>query len=416
MLSKRYGVAVGLVLFGLIATASLMEGGETSGYPISDEKIKEIASVVGRMEFDTQQKQCSFGDVQASPQVSQFYAGLAAPQQATFKSAVAQAQVEAQEDAALEAIFEAEEAETWCPKLQAKLENALKSVVPASTSKDNRGASAPKDDEEICMRPKVPPDERISACTGLLQRRELPLRLRKAAYRNRGHGYREKGDEALAGADFQKFTDLDTEAMGGASLYVDLVIPPELGGVGRAFKNAIAGVYHGKAVDFTPFGTLYVGGIADRLLACELPADMSERTRVAAFVNSVAHGAALQGGATYLAGAEFVQTLDCSSPVAAQLASGLAKTLQENERPPQASQSKGVPPSNGEPASGLSPFLASCVPKFSGSQCVCLTRFAQGTFPNIHKMEYHRDIIVRIVQSNPIVAMEIATACGIANY
>lgn len=274
-----------------------------------------------------------------------------------------------------------------------------------------------KDDEETCLKSEVGPDEKISVCTRLLQDPEFPQSSRIWAHKSRGHGYLAKGDRGNAQADFKKFGDLQTmEQYGGSGDHGELSVPPELDGVGLAFKGAVAASYHGRAFNFKPGGQLYIGGIGERLLACNLPADMGERMRLSVFVNSVAQGAALRGGATYLAGGEFAQKLDCSSPVAAHLASGLAKTLEANERGPRASQRAPEAANGAGPGDGLTPFLRTCVPKYSAGQCLCLARLAQGIIPDIHQMDYHRDIIVRIVQSNPIVATQIGTVCQISNY
>jgi hypothetical protein len=263
------------------------------------------------------------------------------------------------------------------------------------------------------------PDDKIAACTKVIEDTAAPERDRSRAAMRRGDAYKAKGDLQRAQADYKLALGPFPDPMAALALAARAPIPPEMAGVPDAYREALSASFHGKAFNFTGESLLFMGGIAHYLInACNLPGSIADRATLMLFVKAsndravfgadysnpnVFQGLASQfsGGAIYLAGVDFARRLDCSGQVAKDLASGLARTVKANETGPD-----GGPPR----------FITTCTPKFSETRCECLAKLGRAVIPNIYQMEYHRDIIKRIVQGSPLVALQVGTACQISNY
>lgn len=196
-------------------------------------------------------------------------------------------------------------------------------------------------------------------------------------------------------------------------------LPPELDGVPPQHRDAASAAFHGKAFNFTGESLLFMGGVASRLLHdCGLPGEIGERLRLALFVKAAQDRATLgsdysnpnlgdsvrgtlAGTAVFAAGSQFAKALACTAPAASQLASGLARAVKANE----------TAPDGGRPI-----FVTTCAPHFSELRCECVAKLGRAVIPNIYQMPYNREIIVRIIQGSPLVALQMATMCQISNY
>ena len=192
-----------------------------------------------------------------------------------------------------------------------------------------------------------------------------------------------------------------------------------VGGLAESQRAALEAILDGKPFNFTDETLMFMGGVGSVLVqGCELPKNFGDRLELSQFVATVQTRAALghdysnpdvlagignafSGMAVFGSGVAFARNIDCAGMVAEKIAAGLLGAVRSN------AQGQGGGPSR---------FVKSCAPRFSQSQCECLADVGMAVISNIHQMEYHRDIIARIIKGSPMVALTIPFRCGIVNY
>ena len=174
----------------------------------------------------------------------------------------------------------------------------------------------------------------------------------------------------------------------------------------------------GEAYRFTDASYLFLGGMADSLLAeCGLPRGARQRSAIGTFLVGVSHRAALGneyanpdlaggmqrqigGTAVFAAGSVAARSLGCTN-AGEQVADAIIAAVESNA---------------GGGAGGESLFVMSCQDQFNQRQCRCLADLGRGVIPNIHQTSYDRSVIPRIVSGNPLLAFQIGVTCNISNY
>ncbi len=185
------------------------------------------------------------------------------------------------------------------------------------------------------------------------------------------------------------------------------------------YRGLYSRILDGKPVEFNDESMLFMSGVASYLIeTCKLPKDVQDRLDLAKFVaagqqlaavgNQYSHpnlsemlSDTFDGRASYSAGYITAESVGCTSSVAPHLADGLAEAVRNNT----AGQSGGP-----------SLFVETCTPVHTEKSCQCVADLGRAVVPNIHQLRYHRDIIARIIDGNPMVGIQLAFVCGIGNY
>jgi TPR repeat protein len=192
-----------------------------------------------------------------------------------------------------------------------------------------------------------------------------------------------------------------------------------VGGLAESQRAALEAMLEGKPFNFTDETLMFTGGVGSVLVQdCGLPKSFGDRLELSQFVATVQTRAALghdysnpnvlegigkafSGMAVFGSGVTFAKGFDCTGMLAEKIAAGILGAVRSN------AQGQGGGPSR---------FVQSCAPRFSQPQCECLADVGMAVISNIHQMEYHRDIIARIIKGSPLVALTIPFRCGITNY
>lgn len=163
---------------------------------------------------------------------------------------------------------------------------------------------------------------------------------------------------------------------------------------------------------------LFLAGLGEGLLRnCGLPENPQDRMRVAKFVADsmqVAIGGReygnpdlgdmmrdqIQSQTDYAAGAEAFRALGGCGRPAPEIAHGLARYLEDT-----AARSNWV--------DGCEFHYATL---YSRSQCQCTADKIRAIDPGVHDRPFARDDILALIQSNPLLGVQVGLECGISDY
>jgi hypothetical protein len=174
----------------------------------------------------------------------------------------------------------------------------------------------------------------------------------------------------------------------------------------------------GGPVHFDDANMMFAAGMSYTLLdSCGFPKSTSDRMALVEFLRAGHERAVLgsdysnpdivkglsatfRSNSTFLTGVQFARAAGCSRFTEA-LADAVVDAVKSN-----ASDGAG-----GDPV-----FVRTCALTYDRQRCDCLASVGRTVIPDIYQRPYERELVMRIISGNPIVALQIPARCNIKTY
>jgi hypothetical protein len=188
---------------------------------------------------------------------------------------------------------------------------------------------------------------------------------------------------------------------------------------GMALPQSVRGIVENllsdQPVSFTDEAYLFLAGLANYFSnSCSLPESVADKSVIGTFLyganqraifgnnyKGIDIGGQITGAGIMGLGVEAGRTVGCSSALTTQLSNAVVKAVKSNS-----SGSGGGP----------SIFVRTCSNQFDETRCNCLANLGRAVISDIYQQPYSRNVIVRIVNGNPFLALQVGLICNIVNY